>query len=68
MYDNFSNLDHGVFDSDICKSFIEFNNVDSLLADQTVKQNSDSDTGKVYSKFNSKKVTLLLWLAHINMS
>ena len=47
MYDNFYNLDHRVFDSDIDKSFIEYNNVDSLLADQPMKQNSDSDTGKV---------------------
>ena len=56
MYDNFSNLDHRVFDSDIGKSIIEFNNADSLLADQTVKQNSDSDAGKVNSKFYFKKL------------
>ena len=56
MFDNFCNLDHRVFDSDIGKSIIEFNNADSLLAGQPMKQDSDSDTGKVYTKFYFKKL------------
>ena len=60
MYDNFSNLDYRVYDSDIGKSIYGFNNADSLLDDQPMKQNSDSDAGKTYAKFYFKSQTFTL--------